>query len=182
MSDLDISAETVERLAIDYDDHPPCASNCGCSPACGVRSVASCICTRTAATLRALRAALDAAEQRIHDLNVVVDNWRGLHEDTKAQRDAAQAALLAAEHALNMERARVHECRTIQREMARDIQALQPPADLAARAQADRDAVARAFAAGVEQGRDEALADERGTVPKRTREEALAALRARAGA
>lgn len=87
-----------------------------------------------AAEIERLRAALDAAEK---------DNTN-LSQQALAllsERDAALARADAAEHALNMERARVHECRTIQREMARDIQALQPPGDLAA--QAPGDAVAK---------------------------------------
>lgn len=132
MSDVDISAGTVERLAASCADLSDGRVRYEMAAYHVDGELAD-----AAATLRALRAALDAAEK---------DN-ANLSQQALAllsERDAAQARADAAEHALNMERARVHECRTIQREMARDIQTLQPPAELAAQAaQAPGDAVAQ---------------------------------------
>ncbi len=61
MSAPDISAEVVERLAASYEgDMPICAQNCGCAGVCRHRTPTTCQCAETAATLRALRAALEA--------------------------------------------------------------------------------------------------------------------------
>lgn len=73
MSNVDISPEAVERLAFDFDNAPPCANNCGCAPACKVRTAETCMCSETAATLRALRAALTEAEAERDGANALIE-------------------------------------------------------------------------------------------------------------
>jgi hypothetical protein len=56
--------------------------------------------TRLREALAAETKARETAEARVHDLNVVVDNWRGLHADAEATSTTLRAELAKAREAL----------------------------------------------------------------------------------
>ncbi len=90
MSEIDIGPEAVEGLAFDFDNAPPCANNCGCAPACKVRTAETCMCSETAATLRALRAALTEAKALARDFSAMSALAIQQRIMAEAQRDQAE--------------------------------------------------------------------------------------------
>ena len=145
MSDVDISAEAVERLARQHDLS---------RFTMGMRAPEH---DNTAATLRALRAALDAAETDLAIARADLDNSGATSLEIAAERDAAlaardaawragrDAAAVAAIEDGNFGDYQRHELTAdfgqprfdMMQSIVRAIRTLQPPADLAAEAPGD---------------------------------------------
>lgn len=139
MSDVDVSAEAVKRVAGKLREYVGCYNLPG--------TVFNAM-READATLRALRAALDAAEDSIATLTNSEAELMAGCDDLEAERDAALAARDAAWRAGRDAAAALEDCGCTHREncsqgpychalRAQGIRAAQPPADLAAEAPGD---------------------------------------------
>jgi hypothetical protein len=186
MREVEINAEAVERLARQHDLS---------RFTMGMRAPEH---DMTAATLRALRAALDAAEMDLAIARADLDNSGATSVEIAAERDAALAARDGAQKALRTAAGLANEMSwkpstrafadrlvNIIREGFAASRALQPPADLAAEAPGDAVLdVLRDVLALAEAGHDAQMAAQ-GHTGRPWPDEIVAArniLRARAGA